>query len=208
MNNHFRVSFIIYKKFSGDMLLVSQNAENYDIVLPNDAVFRINLAWCNTIKELDEKLSNNKESDFFIDLPVGRIKPPNNRYTLDDMIPIIKAHSNVKFFAVSNVESKNDLIEFLEKLPDSVNIIPKIESPNAVQNIDEICNALETEKKIVMLDHDDLFSSIIRNKENKDSFQDYIKKLVDYCQENNVALLRTVGVVFSDDEKRITQYEK
>ena len=208
MNNHFRVSFIIYKKFSGDMLLVSQNAENYDIVLPNDAVFRINLAWCNTIKELDEKLSNNKESDFFIDLPVGRIKPPNNRYTLDDMIPIIKAHSNVKFFAVSNVESKNDLIEFLEKLPDSVNIIPKIESPNAVQNIDEICNALETEKKIVMLDHDDLFSSIIRNKENKDSFQDYIKKLVNYCQENNIELLRTVGVVFSDDEKRITQYEK
>ena len=208
MNNHFRVSFIIYKKFSGDMLLVSQNAENYDIILPNDTIFRINLAWCNNINELEEKLSSNKKSDFFIDLPVGRIKPPNNRYTLDDMIPIIKAHSNVKFFAVSNVESKNDLIEFLEKLPDSVNIIPKIESPNAVQNIDEICNALETEKKMIMLDLDDLFSSIIRNKENKDSFQDYIKKLVDYCQENNVALLRTVGVVFSDDEKRITQYEK
>ena len=208
MNNHFRVSFIIYKKFSGDMLLVSQNAENYDIVLPNDTVFRINLAWCNTIKELDEKLSNNKESDFFIDLPVGRIKPPNNRYTLDDMIPIIKAHSNVKFFAVSNVESKNDLIEFLEKLPNSVNIVPKIESPNAIQNINEICNALKTDKKIVMLDHDDLFSSIIRNKDNKDSFQNHIKKLVDYCQENNIELLRTVGVVFSDDEKRITQYEK
>ena len=208
MNNHFRVSFIIYKKFSGDMLLVSQNAENYDIVLPNDTVFRINLAWCNTIKELDEKLSNNKKSDFFIDLPVGRIKPPNNRYTLDDMIPIIKAHSNVKFFAVSNVESKNDLIEFLEKLPNSINIVPKIESPNAVQNIDEICNALKTDKKIVMLDHDDLFSSIIRNKDNKDSFQNHIKKLVDYCQENNIELLRTVGVVFSDDEKRITQYEK
>ena len=208
MNNHFRVSFIIYKKFSGDMLLVSQNAENYDIVLPNNAVFRINLAWCNTINELEEKLSSNKKSDFFIDLPVGRIKPPNNRYTLDDMIPIIKRNPNVKFFAVSNVESKNDLIEFLEKLPDSVNIVPKIESPNAVQNIDEICNALKTEKKIVMLDHDDLFSSIIRNKDNKDSFQNHIKKLVDYCQENNIELLRTVGVVFSDDEKRITQYEK
>jgi len=190
------------------MLLVSQNTENYDIVLPKDTVFRINLAWCNTIKELEEKLSNNKESDFFIDLPVGRIKPPNNRYTLDDIIPIIKKNPNVKFFAVSNVESKNDLIEFLEKLPDSVNIVPKIESPNAVQNIDEICNVLKTNKKIVMLDHDDLFSSIMRNKENKNSFQDYIKKLVDYCQENNIELLRTVGVVFSDDEKRITQYEK
>ena len=190
------------------MLLVSQNTENYDIVLPKDTVFRINLAWCNTIKELEEKLSNNKESDFFIDLPVGRIKPPNNRYTLDDIIPIIKRNPNVKFFAISNVESKNDLIEFLEKLPDSVNIVPKIESPNAVQNIDEICNVLKTNKKIVMLDHDDLFSSIMRNKENKNSFQDYIKKLVDYCQENDIELLRTVGVVFSDDEKRVTQYEK
>jgi len=190
------------------MLLVSQNTENYDIVLPNDAVFRINLAWCNSINELEEKLSSNKKSNFFIDLPVGRIKPPNNKYTLDDMVPIIKRNPNVKFFAVSNVESKNDLIEFLEKLPDSVNIVPKIESPNAVQNIDKICNALKTDKKIVMLDHDDLFSSIIRNKENKDSFQDYIKKLVDYCQENNIELLRTVGVVFSDDEKRLTQYEK
>ena len=190
------------------MLLVSQNAENYDIILPNDAVFRINLAWCNTINELEEKLSKNKKSEFFIDLPVGRIKPPNNTYTLDDIIPIIKRNPNVKFFAISNVESKNDLIEFLEKLPDSVNIVPKIESPDAVQNIDEICNALETEKKMIMLDHDDLFSSIIRNKENKYSFQDYIKKLVDYCQENDIELLRTVGVVFSDDENRITQYEK
>ena len=204
----FLVSFIIYKKISGIMLLVSQNAGNYNIILPNDTIFRINLAWCNNINELEEKLSNNKKSDFFIDLPVGRIKPPNNKYTLDDMIPIIKTHSNVKFFAVSNVESKNDLIEFLEKLPNSVNIVPKIESPIAVQNINEICNALKTDKKIVMLDHDDLFSSIIRNKDNKDSFQNHIKKLVDYCQENNIELLRTVGVVFSDDEKRITQYEK
>ena len=110
--------------------------------------------------------------------------------------------------SVSNVESKNDLIEFLQKLPNSINIVPKIESPKAVQNIDEICNTLKTKKKIIMLDHDDLFSSIIRNKENKDSFQNYIKKLVDYCQENDIGLLRTVGVVFSDDEKRITQYEK
>ena len=88
------------------MLLVSQNAEKYDIILPKDVVFRINLAWCNTINELEEKLSSNKKSEFFIDLPVGRIKPPNNRYTLDDMIPIIKRNPNVKFFAVSNVESK------------------------------------------------------------------------------------------------------
>jgi len=59
-----------------------------------------------------------------------------------------------------------------------------------------------------MLDHDDLFSSIINNNEDKNSFQEYIKNLVDFCEENNISLLRTVGVMFSDDEKRITQYEK
>lgn len=190
------------------MLLVSQNAGNYDIKLPEGAVFRINLAWCNSINELEEKLSKNKESDFFIDLPVGRIKPPNNRYSLDDIVPVLEKNDNVKYFAISNVESKNDLEEFLEKIPASINIVPKIESPNAVVNIDEICNSLKTRRKIVMLDHDDLFSSIIRRNEEKYSFQNYIKKLVDYCEKNEISLLRTVGVVFSDDEKRTTQYEK
>ena len=59
-----------------------------------------------------------------------------------------------------------------------------------------------------MLDHDDLFSSIIRYNENKNSFQEYIKKLINYCENNNISVLRTVGVAFSDDEKRITQYQK
>jgi len=200
--------FYKIKKNYLNMLLVSQNAGNYDIKLPEGSVFRINLAWCNSINELEEKLSKNKESDFFIDLPVGRIKPPNNRYSLDDIVPVLEKNDNVKYFAISNVESKNDLEEFLEKIPASINIVPKIESPNAVVNIDEICNSLKTRRKIVMLDHDDLFSSIIRRNEEKNSFQNYIKKLVDYCEKNEISLLRTVGVVFSDDEKRTTQYEK
>lgn len=190
------------------MLLVSQNAGNYNIKLPDDAIYRINLAWCNSVNELENKLSQNNDSDFFVDLPAGRIKPPNNKYSLDDIIPIIKKYQNVKFFAVSNVESKIDLEEYFEKLPDRVNIVPKIESPKAIMNIDEICSSLKTEKKIVMLDHDDLFSAIIRNNEDKENFQDYIKKLIDFCDKKKISLLRTVGVVFSDDEKRATQYEK
>ena len=59
-----------------------------------------------------------------------------------------------------------------------------------------------------MLDHDDLFSSIVRNNEDKNSFQEYVKKLISFCDEENISLLRTVGVMFSDDEKRTTQYEK
>jgi hypothetical protein len=59
-----------------------------------------------------------------------------------------------------------------------------------------------------MLDHDDLFSSLIRKNENKDQFKKYIEKLVKFCEENEIGLLRTVGVIFSDDEKRISQYVK
>jgi pyruvate kinase len=182
--------------------------ENYDLSLPKGVVFRINLAWCNSLKELEVKLSKNKKAEFFIDLPVRRIKPPSNSYSLDDMIPIIEANPCVRYLAISNVENKDDLQPFLEKLPDYVNIVPKIESLTAVLNIKEICDSLKTEKKVIMLDHDDLFSSIVRNNENKNKFQEYIKKLIDFCDENNISLLRTVGVVFSDDEKRITQYEK
>ena len=162
------------------MLLISQNIESYNIKLPENTVFRINMAWCNSLKELENKLNKNKEMKFFIDLPIGRIKPPNNKYTLDEIIPIIKSNSNIQYFAVSNVESRNDLEPFLKKLPD----------------------------RIIMLDHDDLFSSIIHSNEDEEKFQQYIKKLVDYCENNDISLLRTVGVVFSDDEKRTTQYKK
>lgn len=190
------------------MLLISQNIESYNIKLPENTVFRINMAWCNNLKELENKLNKNKEMKFFIDLPIGRIKPPNNKYTLDEIIPIIKSNSNIQYFAVSNVESRNDLEPFLKKLPDRIIIVPKIESPTAIENIDEICNELKYEKRIIMLDHDDLFSSIIHSNEDEEKFQQYMKKLVDYCENNDISLLRTVGVVFSDDEKRTTQYKK
>ena len=196
------------RKSEINLLLISQNVFSYDLSLPKDAILRINLAWCNNLDYLKSVLDTHKEFVFFIDLPISRIKPPNNKYSLEDLIPIIESHKQIRYFAVSNVESKNDLQPFLEKLPDYINIVPKIESPNAVLNIKEICDSLKTEKKIVMLDHDDLFSSIIHSNEDKNSFQECIKMLIDFCEENDISLLRTVGVMFSDDEKRVTQYEK
>jgi len=196
------------RKSEINLLLISQNVFSYDLSLPKDAILRINLAWCNSLDYLKSVLDTHKEFVFFIDLPVSRIKPPNNKYSLEDLIPIIESHKQIRYFAVSNVESKNDLQPFLEKLPDYINIVPKIESPKAVLNIKEICDSLKTEKKIVMLDHDDLFSSIIHSNEDKNSFQECIKMLIDFCEENDISLLRTVGVIFSDDEKRVTQYEK
>ena len=196
------------RKSEINLLVISQNVFSYDLSLPKDAILRINLAWCNNLDYLKSVLDTHKEFVFFIDLPVSRIKPPNNKYSLEDLIPIIESHKQIRYFAVSNVESKNDLQPFLEKLPGYINIVPKIESPKAILNIKEICDSLKTEKKIVMLDHDDLFSSIIHSNKDKNSFQECIKMLIDFCEENDISLLRTVGVIFSDDERRVTQYEK
>ena len=65
---------------------------------------------------------------------------------------------------------------------------------------------LDYDERIVMLDHDDLFSNIKKENEDPSNFQKYIKILIEKCDENNVNLLRTVGVIFSDDEKRLSQY--
>ena len=46
------------------MFLISQNIESYDIQLPDDAVFRINLAWCNSLQELENKLQKNQKRSF------------------------------------------------------------------------------------------------------------------------------------------------
>ena len=57
-----------------------------------------------------------------------------------------------------------------------------------------------------MLDHDDLFSALTKLNESPDKFKDYINELVEFCKKNNTILLRTIGVIFSDEEKRITEY--
>ena len=99
------------------MIIVSQNITNYGLSMPKNAVFRINLAWVNSISDLEILLKSHQNHPIFLDLPINRTKPPNNRYTLEEIIEIIKNNQNIKYFAVSNVESKNDLTKYLEILP-------------------------------------------------------------------------------------------
>ena len=190
------------------MRIISQNVTNYGIEVPKDTIFRINLAWCNSIDELKATLQKHRDNKIFLDLPVKRIKTPNNRYTLDDLIPIILSHQQIKYFAISNVESSDDLKDFIKKLPPNITLVPKIESPIAIKNISDIVNALPTKERILMLDHDDLFSEILKTNEPTDVFKKYVQQLVDYCNSNKITLLRTIGVMFSDEEKRISEYIK
>ena len=188
--------------------IISQNIINYGIEIPDNTILRINLAWCSSVKQLRNILEGHKNNSIFIDLPIKRIKPPNNKYTLNDLISVISSYNQIKYFAISNVESANDLEDYIQKIPPNIILVPKIESPIAIQNVSEIVNAIPTDEKILMLDHDDLFSKIIKNNESIDSFQNYIQKLSDYCNSNKIILLRTIGVIFSDEEKRISDYIK
>lgn len=186
------------------MIILSQNLTNFDFPIPSNAVFRINMAWVNDLSELQSLLKKHEEHEIFLDMPIGRTKPPHNKYSFDDLLPLMSAR-NIKFFAISNVETPEDILPYLKKLPEHITIVPKIESPDGVDNIENITNVLQKEK-IVMLDHDDLFSKLIKKNEDPSKFKEYITKLLEYGQQNNIKILRTIGVVFSEEEKRITQY--
>ena len=49
------------------MLIVSQNLTNYDIEIPHDAIFRVNLAWINNLQELEVILGKHKSRKIFLD---------------------------------------------------------------------------------------------------------------------------------------------
>ena len=187
------------------MLIFSQNLENYGFPIPQNAVFRINLAWINTLKELKVILEKHRSHKIFLDLPANRAKPPNNKYDITELSPIINSHQNIKYFAVSNINSLDDLEIYFNIIPKHVTIVPKIESVKGVSNIKQITDAL-ADDKIIMFDHDDLYSSIIKSKQPTSKFLECFHKLAEHCNENNVVLLRTIGVVFGDKEKKITDY--
>ena len=190
------------------MLIISQNLSNYDFSVPKNSVFRINLAWINNIDELVDILKKHGSHKIFLDLPINRTKPPNNTYSISELVPIINNFKNIQYLAISNVDDDSILTEFLEIIPSHIQIIPKIESPQGISNIDSISKKLPYENKILMLDHDDLFSSLKQIGAPISKFVESINELTTYCNENNISLLRTVGVIFSDSEKRITQYIK
>ena len=156
------------------MLIISQNLSNFDFTIPDNAIYRINLAWVNSLNDLSELLSKHSDHKIFIDLPIGRTKPPHNSYTFDELIPILEKNLNVKYLAISNVNSSNDINTFISSVPKHVEIVPKIESPEGISNIENIVNCMPYPNKVIMLDHDDLFSSLTKRGEQPSKFKEYI----------------------------------
>ena len=118
------------------MLIVSQNLSNFDITIPQNAVFRINLAWINALEDLKQILEKHSQHDIFLDLPLNRTKPPRNSYSISELIPLLEHYKNIKYFAISNVDNDSILDQFLPQIPSHIEIVPKIESPDGVKNIE------------------------------------------------------------------------
>src|SRR3989338_5554419 len=99
------------------MIIISQNLSNYKIPLPEDTIYRVNLAWVNDLIELHNILKKHNNHKIFLDLPINRTKPPNNSYTINDLIPVFDTYQNIKYLAISNVESTKDLISYINLMP-------------------------------------------------------------------------------------------
>jgi hypothetical protein len=182
------------------MLLVSSHVFDCgEIRLPPEAIVRVNMAWVPSLKDLSEKLARTPH-DVFLDNPIGRSKPPAHRYSLEETVEFIKSHPQIKYLAVSNVESHEDVFPFNRAVPKDIKIVPKIETIKGVQNIGPILCSLGGPDNVIMLDHDDLCADLIRNGVDPAlMYTDYINPLLSFCKSNGADVLRTQGVVFSTE---------
>ena len=96
------------------MLIASQNLSNHNVNLPQDTIYRINLAWIDDLESLKKILEKHKEHKIFLDLPKNRTKPPNNKYSMNELQPFLQSFQNIKYFAISNIDSAGDLSPFLD----------------------------------------------------------------------------------------------
>jgi hypothetical protein len=186
------------------MILVSRHLTDY-IDFPPYFIIRINLAWEHDLQELLNHIST-LSNPIFLDIPIGRKKPPNNQWNIDNIITACKEEPLIQYLAISNVECQKDYNEIQQKLTNDhltnrVCIVPKIESIKAVENIDNIIIALDTEpQRTIMIDHDDLFTDLMKNNvEPSKLYNEYILPVVRKCKKYDTRVLRTAGVVFCDN---------
>ena len=180
------------------IIVVSQNLFKYDIAIPSNAVLRVNLAWHKDLYSVRELLEKYEAYKIFLDVPIGRKKPPNFEHSFEDIIELIKEFSNVEYVAISNVENCDDVKHF-QRLFKNVKIVPKIETYAGVRAADEILFALNYHPEVLMLDHQDLYSDLVRLNREKD-YLNVVNNLITVCTNRKAQLLRTIGVIFSTEE--------
>lgn len=176
--------------------IISQNLTRSGLKLPDDAILRVNLAWHKDLDSVREMLNEYKDNDIFLDIPVGRKKPPNHDHNLDDIAAMADALPNVKYVAISNMEDAKTVHYYCAKF--KARIVPKIETLKGTDNLDEILSAMNYRPQMIMLDHEDLFSNLVHLRK-EDRYLDIVNRLIYKCKKDGAHLLRVKGIIFSDD---------
>ena len=175
------------------MILLS----NHLLTLPEfknieDVVVRINMAHVKDVSELSRFV--NVDYDIFLDYPKGRSKPPIPTLHLPDALRMMSMFDNIKYFAVSNIETPSEVNMIASCLPEHVSFVPKIETLDGVLNLKSI---FETGcVKHIMLDSEDLYTNIKNDVELYLQLKDRVSKT---CKKFKVELLELYGVVFKSD---------
>ncbi|MHB8483458.1 MAG: hypothetical protein ACYDBV_12115 [Nitrospiria bacterium] len=157
-------------------------------------VIRVNLAWVKSVIEAEEILKYWQGEELFpvyLDFPQGRTKPPCPTITIDDAIILANKYSDiVRYFAISNAENTETMVNLRNSLKKKTLIVPKIETLKGVAMLTDIVCSAET--NMIMLDKDDLFISC------DCAVYDYehaVKTVREICKEKNIKILELQGIV-------------
>jgi citrate lyase beta subunit len=140
--------------------------------------------------------------DIFLDYPRDRTKPPIPALDINDALDVMSEYKNIKYFAVSNIQDRDEVNIICDIIPDNVNFVPKIETIKGVLNLEDIFKSGRV--KYIMLDTEDLYTDIKNDDSHIHIIDDVslytylIEKVKRICKENDeVELLELYGVVFS-----------
>lgn len=161
------------------------------VTFPEDIVVRLNLAWMKDKETAIETLKGITH-DVYLDYPQGRTKPPKPVITMEEALEMAGTFSQVKYFAVSNVEEEAAIAEIRSKLPAHIELVPKIESERGVNNLPAIIRGAQT--KFAMLDKEDLYLDV---KRDMDLFNSLNNSARAQAKEVGITLLELQGVVFA-----------
>ena len=157
-----------------------------------DVVIRINMAHVKDQYELEKYLK--VPHDIFLDYPKGRTKPPIPTLHIPDALNAMQQYKNIKYFAVSNIQTNSETQMIIDTIPKHVSFVPKIETWKGVVNLDTILK--NNPIKYIMLDAEDLYTNVLNDQE---LFLYLKNRAREVCKNNNVNILELNGVIFKND---------
>ena len=51
-----------------------------------------------------------------------------------------------------------------------------------------------------------LMINLLKSNISSDKFPYYVNSLIEFCKSNNITLLRTIGIIFTGEDKNVSDY--